>query len=98
MAEWQAYYEREPWGGKRHEDHGWLWFSELMALIANVNRDPNKSRAYKGEDFRPGEDDQPVDEDLAQQARLQRMRDAAEEIVARFKARHQPIVITDADR
>jgi hypothetical protein len=31
----------------------WWHTSSLMALIANVNRDPKKGRAYKPKDFDP---------------------------------------------
>jgi hypothetical protein len=49
----------------------WAHTSSLMALIANVNRDPKKGRAYKPKDFdpyarlRPGSRKQASQGDLA---------------------------------
>ena len=34
-------------------EHNWAHTSALLALIANVNRDPKKSKAYKPADFNP---------------------------------------------
>jgi hypothetical protein len=31
----------------------WLRTAHMLALIANVNRDPRKSRAFRADDFNP---------------------------------------------
>ena len=36
----------------RQQD-GWNHTAALLAMLANVNRDPKKSRAYKPADFHP---------------------------------------------
>lgn len=36
-----------------HGQSAWGRTSNLMALIANVNRDPKKGRSFKPEDFNP---------------------------------------------
>jgi nitrate reductase beta subunit len=46
FVDWQAYAALEPWG----EDRMDLRFSHLMALIANIVRDPKKP-AYQPKDF-----------------------------------------------
>ena len=33
--------------------HTWIHTSSLLALIANANRDPKKTRAFKPSDFDP---------------------------------------------
>jgi hypothetical protein len=97
LTEWQAFYELEPWGEKRGEDLAWYQFGEVMALIANVNRDTKKrSRPYEGTDFRPKEDEDEVDEDLQRAARIERMKQVAVEIRDRFMAKREPIILTDA--
>ena len=48
VAEWEAYSQIEPFGG-RHRDS---YFGLLMALIANTNRDPKRrSKPFKPVDF-----------------------------------------------
>ena len=49
LTEWMAYFELEPWGSEV-DDHR---FGVVTSTIANVNRDPKKSMAYKPEDFFP---------------------------------------------
>lgn len=44
-----AYAQVEPFGNDQRLIDG--HFANLMALTANVNRDPKKGRAYKPEDF-----------------------------------------------
>lgn len=48
LTEWMAYYELEPFGQER----GDLQAGVVASVIANVNRDPKKSRKeYKPDDF-----------------------------------------------
>ena len=49
IAEWMAYFAAEPWGEERAD----LRMAQLCQLIANVNRDPRRTRPYKLEDFLP---------------------------------------------
>lgn len=49
IDEWMAYCRRRPFG----ERAAWQRHGELMALIANVNRDPKKGPPFKPEDFIP---------------------------------------------
>jgi hypothetical protein len=49
LAEWQAYYQLEPFGGQ------WQQTALLASLIANANRDPEqKPEPFTVEDFLPG--------------------------------------------
>lgn len=50
ISEWMAYYGIEPWGYRTD----WLRFGVLSSVTANVHR-IKKSRAFKPEDFVPGE-------------------------------------------
>lgn len=45
-----------------HLDESWSHTSSLLALIANVNRDPKKTGPFKASDFHPGKRKQPVTE------------------------------------
>ena len=47
LSEWMAYARLNPFGERRAD----LRNAQLMALTANVNRDPKKSRAFKPRDF-----------------------------------------------
>lgn len=51
LAEWEAYYQIEPFGEKRMD----LRFAMLMALLANLltYSENGKKREYKPEDFMP---------------------------------------------
>lgn len=50
ISEWMAYYTLDPFGEERAD----LRMGMLMALIANVNRDPQKRKeAYTAEEFMP---------------------------------------------
>jgi hypothetical protein len=49
LGEWMAYAGLEPFGERRAD----LRMGILAALIANVNRDPDKTEAFKAEDFMP---------------------------------------------
>ena len=50
FAEWAAYYKIEPFGGLRDDLHAAL----VVAMIANVNRDPKKrKKPYSPADFMP---------------------------------------------
>jgi len=50
ISEWMAYYSLEPFGEERAD----LRFGMLMALLANINRDPEKRREpYTAEEFMP---------------------------------------------
>jgi hypothetical protein len=44
------------WMAEGRQKHDWQRTSALMALIANVHRDPRKGRALKAEDFDPTRD------------------------------------------
>jgi hypothetical protein len=41
------------WMAEGHHRDAWQHTSSLMALMANVNRDPKKARAFKPSDFNP---------------------------------------------
>lgn len=45
-----------------HLDERWSHTASLLALIANVNRDPKKTGPFKASDFHPGKRKQPVTE------------------------------------
>lgn len=50
FVDWQAYYLIEPFGGVRDDLHAAL----VVAMLANVNRDPKKHKAaYKVSEFMP---------------------------------------------
>lgn len=49
MTRWMAYAKIEPFGGRSD----WFRHGALMALIANIARDPKKTNTYKPEDFIP---------------------------------------------
>jgi hypothetical protein len=46
-----AFYSIEPFGFHAT----WAPFAHLMALLANINRNPKKAKQYKAEDFMPKE-------------------------------------------
>ncbi|HPC65344.1 MAG TPA: hypothetical protein P5175_06225 [Anaerohalosphaeraceae bacterium] len=41
------------WMAEGHHRDAWQHTASVMALIANVNRDPKKTRAFKPSDFNP---------------------------------------------
>ena len=41
------------WMVEAKERSEWARFSNLMALMANINRDPKKSKLFKPTDFNP---------------------------------------------
>ena len=41
------------WMAEGHHKDRWQHTSSVMALIANVNRDPKKNRPFKPSDFNP---------------------------------------------
>jgi len=47
------------WMAEEHRKGAWEQTSEVLAMIANVNRDPKKTRAYRSSDFNPYESSQP---------------------------------------
>lgn len=50
FVEWMAFYNIEPFGGLRDDLHA----AQVVAMIANVNRDPKKHKAaYKASEFMP---------------------------------------------
>lgn len=50
FVEWRAFNQLEPFGEEVMDTR----FARLMALLANINRNPKKSpRAFKIEDFKP---------------------------------------------
>jgi hypothetical protein len=49
FAEWTAFFQLQPYGEWRADYR----MACLMALIANVNRDPKSSRAYEPQEFMP---------------------------------------------
>lgn len=49
--EWVAFAQLEPFGF--HAD--WAPFAHLLAMLANIHRNPKKARKYKAEDFMPKE-------------------------------------------
>ena len=50
FAEWQAFLRVEPHGGERLD----VWMASMMALLANLYRDPKKKRKpYTLRDFMP---------------------------------------------
>lgn len=49
FSEWMAFFQLQPYGEWRAD----FRTASLMALIANVNRDPNKSKEYAPQDFMP---------------------------------------------
>ena len=50
IIDWIAYYSLEPFGEIKMD----FRFANLMALTANINRDPKRRRApYKPDDFMP---------------------------------------------
>jgi len=50
FAEWQAFLRVEPQGGGRLD----VWMASLMAMLANLHRDPKaRRRAYRVKDFWP---------------------------------------------
>lgn len=52
-----AFAQLEPFGFHAQ----WAPFAHLLAMLANVHRDPKKSRRYKAEDFMPKE---PTDREM----------------------------------
>lgn len=49
FLEWMAYFEEDPFGEERAD-----WRSGMIAsVIANVNRNPKKGRAFTAQDFMP---------------------------------------------
>ena len=52
MSEWMAFYELEPFGAVR-QDRAELLLGQQLQLVANVNRDPKRSRAFALEDVMP---------------------------------------------
>ena len=58
ISEWMAYYTLDPFGEERAD----LRFGMLMALLANMNRDPEKRREpYTAEEFMPKFGEPPSD-------------------------------------
>lgn len=49
LTEWMAFYQLEPFGPER----GDLQAGIVASTVANVNRDPKKTKAFKPEDFLP---------------------------------------------
>lgn len=47
LSEWMAFYRMEPFGPERDDVRN----AHLMALLANIHRDPKRSSAYEIEDF-----------------------------------------------
>lgn len=58
FAEWLAFFRLQPYGEMRED----FRFARLMALLANVNRDPDTSREFTHEDFMPKFEDPEPDE------------------------------------
>lgn len=63
FTEWMAFFQLQPYGEWRAD----FRTASLMALIANVNRDPNKSKEFSPQDFMP-DFDKALDERQAQEA------------------------------
>ncbi len=49
FTEWMAFFQLQPYGEWRAD----FRTASLMALIANVNRDPNKSKEFTPQEFMP---------------------------------------------
>ena len=49
MTEWIAFFKLEPFGG--HADDA--RFARLQCLLANIHRDPKKSRVFRPNQFMP---------------------------------------------
>ena len=49
--EWAAFAQIEPFGFHA----AWAPFAHLLAMLANIHRNPKKGRKYKAEDFMPKE-------------------------------------------
>lgn len=49
FTEWMSFFQLQPYGEWRAD----FRTASLMALIANVNRDPNKDKEFTPQDFMP---------------------------------------------
>lgn len=63
FAEWMAFYRIQPFGERRAD----FRFGSLQALMANVNRDPKKSKEFTPDMFTP-DFEKALDEQEAQDA------------------------------
>lgn len=69
FAEWMAFAKIQPFGELRSD----FRFASLQALIANVNRDPKKSKPFTHEAFMPDFEkalDEEDEQDNPEEARL----------------------------
>lgn len=69
FGEWMAFFQLQPYGEWRQD----FRTANLMALIANVNRDPKKSKEFTPQDFMP-DFEKALDERQAQEDVLEHER------------------------
>lgn len=59
LTEWAAYYELEPWGTEVED----LRIATVLAMMANINRDPKKkSTPFTPDDFMPNREQPETEE------------------------------------